>query len=57
MDTLSLILRNFGDDTMHKILDKTKVNNIIEMIEKENHVYQEFEQSKQKDAEEFKNNH
>jgi hypothetical protein len=34
---------------MHKILDKTKVNNIIEMIEKENQVYQEYEEFKQKD--------
>lgn len=40
LDTLSLLLRNFGDTTMHKILDKTKINNIIEMIEKENQVYQ-----------------
>jgi hypothetical protein len=42
---------------MHKILDKTKVNNIIEMIEKENQVYQEYEEFKQKDIVEFKNHH
>jgi predicted DNA binding CopG/RHH family protein len=42
---------------MHKILDKTKVNNIIEMIEKENQVYQEYESFKQKDFEDFKNHH
>jgi hypothetical protein len=57
LDTLSLILRNFGDTTMHKILDKTKVGHIIEMIEKENQVYQEYEEFKQKDVEEFKEHH
>ena len=43
LDTLSLILRNFGDTTMQKILDKTKITKIMEFIEKENEVYQEFE--------------
>lgn len=57
LDTLALLLRNFGDSTMHKILDRTKVAKIIEMIEKENQVYQEFEELKQKDFEDFKNNH
>lgn len=57
LDTLSLILRNFGDSTMHKILDKTKVAHIIEMIEKENQVYQEYEAFKQEDMREFKEHH
>jgi hypothetical protein len=34
LDTLSLLLRNFGDSTMHKILDRTKVAKIMEFIEK-----------------------
>lgn len=42
LDTLSLLLRNFGDTTMHRILDKAKVTKIVEFIEKENEVYQEF---------------
>ena len=42
---------------MNKILDKTKVSHIIEMIEKENQVYQEYEEFKQKDLEDFKEHH
>lgn len=42
LDMLSLLLRNFGDSTMHKILDKTKERNIMDMIEKSNETYQEF---------------
>jgi len=32
LDTLSLLLRNAGDLTMHKILDNSKVGNIMELI-------------------------
>jgi hypothetical protein len=56
LDTLSLLLRNFGDTTMHKILDKGKVGKIIEFIEKENEVYQEFEDHKKREEEVFKQN-
>ncbi len=54
LDTLSLLLRNLGDTTMHRILDKTRVVKIMEFIEKENEVYQEFEEQKNKEQEEFK---
>ena len=40
LDTISLLLRNFGDTTMHRILDRPKVCKIVELIEKENEVYQ-----------------
>ena len=43
LDMISLLLRNFGDTTMHRILDRPRVCKIIEFIEKENEVYQEFE--------------
>ena len=56
LDTISLILRNFGDTTMHRILDRPRVSKIIEFIEKENEVYQEFEEHKKKEQEFFKEN-
>lgn len=49
LDMLSLLLRNFGDSTMGKILDKTHEKKLIDVIEKENEVYQEFEEGKKKE--------
>lgn len=53
LDMLSLLLRNFGDATMQNILDKTKEKKLMEIIEKENEVYQEFEDGKQKELKDF----
>ena len=36
LDMLSLLLRNFGDTTMHKILDKKMETKIMDTIEKSN---------------------
>ena len=41
---------------MHRILDRPRVCKIIEFIEKENEVYQEFEEHKKKEQETFKLN-
>jgi hypothetical protein len=37
---LSLLLRNFGDSTMNKILDNAKEKKIMDRIEKLNETYQ-----------------
>ena len=46
LDMLSLLLRNSGDPTMKKILDRKKKKLMLDAIQKDNEIYEEFQLKK-----------
>ena len=53
LDMLSLLLRNSGDPTMKKILDRKKKRMMLDAIQKDNEVYEEFQVKKVEEKRNF----
>ena len=53
LDMLSLLLRNSGDPTMKKILDRKKKKLMLDAIQKDNEVYEEFQVKKMEEKRNF----
>lgn len=56
LDMLSLLLRNSGDPTMKKILDRKKKKLMLDTIQKENEIYEEFQVKKVEERRNFEAN-